>query len=314
MEKLTEVPAVAETPKPAGNEGSAVNEDHSTSKNDSEKKNTDVCSDRTGEKNVCSDSEIKPDADVEVEHVDIETVVNLADEKTEKVEEEEEVNRKDIKPPEIERRISTTEAANTNIEFSKSQKSEMQIVSEDNSTKEETARSQEIEEKPKQIQKRSRAPTSATSSNIADCNSEEPKIKVRRNTRAASVKSDENVSREIVSSILFDMMSGAVFQSETLKPRREDVWESIVATARPAPELVALSPEMRFSSEIETDGEDDSSQFSGGRDLSLRTCLPYQVRINFRGIIFFYKKQTWLNNKEFIFIVLKLFYKLEICF
>ena len=104
----------------------------------------------------------------------------------------------------------------------------------------------------------------------------EPMPKIRRNTRLSTSKD----SVDIVSTILGDIVSGVVFQSETLNVTSNvDVWETILATARPLPEMMpsAASPEMKLSSEVETDGEDDSSLFSGGRDSSLRNCIPFQV-------------------------------------
>ena len=104
----------------------------------------------------------------------------------------------------------------------------------------------------------------------------EPMPKIRRNTRLSTSKD----SVDIVSTILGDIVSGVVFQSENLNlTSKVDVWETILATARPLPEMMpsAASPEMKFSSEVETDGEDDSSLFSGGRDSSLRNCIPFQV-------------------------------------
>ena len=257
-----EIVSDAEIAKCDRNDDPTVNEDHSTTEMDSEKTDDNH---QSSEKNACPDSEEKVGTDV-VHATETALVLQKDEKKSEDVDEEKvcgEVTHQMVK----EENILTVETV------IKSQEPEIisppDNVSEDNSAKAET------EAEPKQkLKRRSSSTTTSSSNNIEDSGNSEPKIKVRRNTKV------KTFSLEIVSAILLDMISGAVFQSETLKPRREDVWESIVATARPTPELVTMSPETRLSSEVETDGEDDSSQFSGGRDLSLRSCLPYQVKLN----------------------------------
>jgi hypothetical protein len=96
----------------------------------------------------------------------------------------------------------------------------------------------------------------------------------RRSTRSTSSRTDDRHD-SLVEAILDDVIGDAVLLSEMSVRQREDSWALIVATARPAPEMAVSSPEMRMSSEVETD--DDSSIFVGGRDLSLASCLPYQV-------------------------------------
>jgi hypothetical protein len=73
-----------------------------------------------------------------------------------------------------------------------------------------------------------------------------------------------------------ELLSEVVVGSE-MKSSKEEVWESILSTARPAPEVPVPSPETRFSSEVETD--DDATVFASMKDLNLRACLPYQVFI-----------------------------------
>jgi len=109
--------------------------------------------------------------------------------------------------------------------------------------------------------------------------SDEPALKNRRNNYQTSIRKSVDVEN-VVRDILNDILSGVVFQSQALNSRdTPDIWEALMATARPVPEIVSISsPEMRMSSEIETDAEDDSSLFLAGRvDINLRNCLPYQV-------------------------------------
>ena len=86
--------------------------------------------------------------------------------------------------------------------------------------------------------------------------------------------------KAVIQDILNDVLRRVVLHGQTLPSKDSpDIWEALLATARPAPEMVSISsPEMRLSSEIETDAEDESSLFLAGRvDLTLRNCLPYQV-------------------------------------
>ena len=111
-----------------------------------------------------------------------------------------------------------------------------------------------------------------SSRNSMDESEPKPKLR-RRSTRSASAVG----LVEIVENVLIDLITDAVYLSES-KSSREEAWAAILATARPAPEATVSSPEMRFSSEVETD--DDSAVFNA-RNNDLQNCLPYQVIIQF---------------------------------
>ena len=109
---------------------------------------------------------------------------------------------------------------------------------------------------------------------VSDMEETEPRPKLRRrNTRSSSVLD----SSLIAGKLLDELISEAVAESEA-KSSKEEAWEAILATARPVPaEISVPSPEMRFSSEVETD--DDLTVFPIAKDLNLRNCLPYQVSL-----------------------------------